>query len=317
MVGQEINIPSAHVDMLPTLASLYVRESEITPHAWRGLSWFLPSQKQNQPLSLTAQTVVENLESRTSMYFDAMRYTSLFSFGGAFKNKPTKYIRQLAADRAMLYFDKFPFRRREQWFSQEMATTVDFQKRTETWQTSVDAIELAEFAKGIFSKISLSPRELRLMPLFDGPLTIQLNFKVTDEFHLPSVLDAPDSLQIQILRLANRFSIQLSGTVVKGKHILILKNGAQIDSIDEQAPHSWVSCTVGAGFGARELVNLIKTDSVCTYQPIPNEVLMANLSEKPTIAVQNQLSWDTEAHIEMSGAGAALREALKDWGYAK
>lgn len=316
LIGQDVRIPSAHVDVLPTIASLYIRETETTPARWRGLSWFLPSQAPNLPLSMTPQTVVDNLESRTSMYFDAMRYTSLFNYGGAFKNRPTKYIRQLATDRAMLYFDKFPYRRREQWFTQEMTTKVDFKNRSETWQTSVDAVELAALRKEYFQK-SPSPRELRLTPLFDGPLILQLNFQVTDEFHLPSVLDVPGTLQVQILRQENVFTIQLSGTVEKGKDILISKNGAQIESIQEQRSHVWVSCTVGAQFGARDLVHLLKSDAVCTYQPIPGEVLMLNVSDKPTIAVQNQLSWDTEAHIEMSGAGAALREALKDWGYAK
>ena len=68
----------------------------------------------------------------------------------------------------------------------------------------------------------------------------------------------------------------------------------------------------------QNLLVQILQNNICTFFAPPDGIIESNYSksEKPVV-IQKTLSNEQVEQLEGTGAGAALQNALRDWGYAK
>ena len=66
------------------------------------------------------------------------------------------------------------------------------------------------------------------------------------------------------------------------------------------------------------LIVSILEKNICTFFAPPDGIIEANYksNDKPVV-IQKTLSSEQVQQLEGTGAGAALQNALRDWGYAK
>lgn len=296
-----VSAPTAHIDLLPTL---YRLAGGIHPNSsWRGVDLLSHSKKD----SLISSD--ELLHTRDHIYFEGHRYAGILYWGNKFRYRPFKYIRQLEPDGVRLLLTHNPWNVNINWFQSEIYSTVDFTRHAETWLSDMPNEQLRELRK-VYFRASPSDLMLRVTPHFSGFFSMSLNLKKYQHTLI-------DSLPVGLTFKISRNQVSFSGHVEKGESILVNLGGDKIQKLTFDKGVTPVICPNGNQVENAFLAELLEKQ-VCAFFPPPLSLMEENYSvlDRPVV-IQKSLSHEKAEQIEGTGAGAALQQALREWGYAK
>lgn len=305
LAGETISKVSAHIDLLPSLTNLLSKKTETSP-SYRGTSWF------QTEMPFSAGTIETSLRQRDHILFEAHRYSGGLFYGAQY-SPALKYVRQLEPDNAMLYRSKWPRRDRERWFEAESFAVVDLERQQETWLATVPSQLLGNLRRDYF-RASQSPKVIQFQFPYEG----NLDFSIVSKGPELENEDVPAGLKFErTMRDGNTVS-RYFGSVKAEETLSLVWNGAKILNFETpQQNINWVACSTSANWQVSNLIAAL-SDSNCVYYPPQLSVVRMNYSQNDfPVMVKSALKWDRAVNIEFSGAGEALRNALRDWGYAK
>lgn len=303
LAGERIKGVSGHIDVLPTLSALLSNKTPTLPE-WRGLTLMATNETR-------AQGIEDVLAKRDRIYYDAHRYSGVLLYGKEIV-PPLKYVRQLEVDAAKMYRSKWPRRARETWFEPESYFELDFNAGTERWLPRLDGARLQAARRGYLAG-SASPQQLKFKFYFDKSVVFKMHTKVE-----PKTDALPAAVKTEIRKEPDgTFTTTVSGTVAKGESAIFTLQSSDLLDLVPLVPLRFVACPTAAEFAPAELVHALKTN-YCPSVEVPGEVVTKSFGPSDyAVAVTRGLAWENAIQLDYSGAGAALRKALEDWGYAK
>lgn len=296
-----ISGPTAHVDLFPTL--YHLAGGTHPDPSWKGLNLFSLT-KSNSFISTN-----ELMRVRDRIYFEGHRYAGVLYWGENFQSHPSKYIRQLEPDSVKLLLTHNPWNININWFQSEIYSVVDFDKHSETWIPDIENKNLKELRRVYFST-SPSDLVLHVTSHFSGFFSMSLNLKKYLHARV-------DKLPVGLKFSVSRHQLNFSGYIEKGESILVNLGGDQIRKLSFDKGISPVVCPNGNQVENSFLAPLLEKQ-VCAFFTPPLSLIEDNYSsmERPVV-IYKSLSNERAELIEGTGAGMALQQALREWGYAK
>lgn len=306
--GYTVSKPTAHIDLFPTLSHLAGNDKN--SNNWRGLD-LLPALTDNSFFTFN-----DILDKRKHIYFDAHKYAGILFWDDIFSNNPVKYMRQLTPDNVKLYLTHNPWSQKISWYQPEMFSFVNFSSHTENVVPNISSSELVKLRKAYYD-ISPSDKMLRFIPKFSGNIKFLVTLNSKESTKPPEISLIPDKINSQIKRVENHFLIHFHGETTKNEEIWLNLGNSDLLQINFDTEVKLVSCANGV-FIAKEYITNILNNNICSFYAPPEGVLDSNYSPMDRVLViQKTLANEQVQQIEGAGAGAALQNALRDWGYAK
>ncbi|WP_186646634.1 sulfatase [Fluviispira vulneris] len=307
-IGETVSIPTAHVDMLPTLYSL-AGGLDISKQ-WRGLD-FSPAMKTSSKL-----TFPDILQERKSIYFDGHKYAGILYWGGEFKDKPMKYMRQLTPDRVKLYLTHNPWSQVINWYQPEIFSSVNFSTHTEDILANVQNNKLKELRSAYYQN-SPSDKVLRFIAKYKGQFTMSLNLKNKEKNNLAKISLIPENIKYTEKKINDSVLFDFKGEINPDESIWINLGNSSIEDIKLNENITPVICPNGNKIETEYLVNSLQ-NNICSFFAPPDGIIERNYTNKDQVLIiQKSLSNEQVEQIEGTGGGAALQNALREWGYAK
>ncbi|MBX9836832.1 MAG: sulfatase-like hydrolase/transferase, partial [Silvanigrellaceae bacterium] len=306
--GSTISIPTAHVDLFPTLYHL-AGGNNMNP-LWRGIDLY-PALKEENDIDLP-----NLLSKRDTIYFDGHKYAGILYWGENFKNSPMKYMRQLAPDNVKLYLTHNPWSEKISWYQPEMFSSVDFSKNSEKLLPNVSNQNLKALRTAYFNS-SPSSKIIRFTPKYDGKFSLNIQFNLNGNEEIPKVALIPDGLKLEEIKNKNSILFNFNGNLKSDEGIWINIGNGNLNKIELEKNITAITCANGNKVDHNLIVSILE-NNICTFFAPPDGIIEANYksSDKPVV-IQKTLSSEQVQQLEGTGAGAALQNALRDWGYAK
>ncbi|MBX9703413.1 MAG: hypothetical protein K2X39_04610, partial [Silvanigrellaceae bacterium] len=167
-------------------------------------------------------------------------------------------------------------------------------------------------------KASPSAKLLTLSPLFEGPFSLTLKFK--KHFNIkPKVEILPSDVQFSEGYENQFYFMHFQGKFSKDSNIVINLFQEKIAKIDHSHELTIVGCPSIARFASHNYLVKSLNEDLCWYLPVAKKIVEENylsLGKKPLL-MQKTLSNEEVHEVTGSGGGEALKNALKEWGYAK
>lgn len=303
--GKSISIPTAHVDVFPTLYKLAGATS--LPQNRRGID--LSPGIQESP----EKAVSDATRNRDHIYFDAHRYAGILYWGKDFQHSPQKYIRQFEPDEVRLYLKHNPWSVDLSWYQKEMFSSVDFQHHTETWLPFTSENRLLRLRQVYFQK-SVFEKKIRITSKYTGSFSMTILAKNLRN----DLISFPSKIKVKFIpKGQNQTLAKIQGHIMKGESIELRLDGIKLHEIHFEQRITPIACSNGISFESSFLNPLLKK-GLCGFFPPPDGLIERNYVEKDKpVVIQQILSNEKQEQLEGSGAGAALQQALREWGYAK
>lgn len=306
--GSTVSIPTAHVDLFPTLFNL-AGGNNINP-LWRGIDLY-PALKEENDIDLP-----NLLSKRDTIYFDGHKYAGILYWGENFKNNPMKYMRQLAPDNVKLYLTHNPWSEKISWYQPEMFSSINFSKNSEKLLPNISSENLKSLRTAYFNS-SPSNKIIRFTPKYDGTFSLNIQFNINSNGELPKVALIPDGLKLEEIKNTNSITFNFNGKVKSDEGIWINIGNGSLNKIELDKNITAITCSNGNKVDHNLIVSILEKN-ICTFFAPPDGIIEANYksNDKPVV-IQKTLSSEQVQQLEGTGAGAALQNALRDWGYAK
>ena len=306
--GRTVSIPTTHVDLFPTVSSIAGNQS--ISKNWKGIN-FSEALKND-----SHQSFLDLLKNRTHIYFDAHKYAGMLYWDDIFTNKPIKYMRQLTPDSVKLYLTHNPWSEKINWYQPEMFSYVNLSEHSEKIVPNISYIELKKLRQEYF-KISPSDKMLRFTPKYSGILNFSLEVLNFDAINSPQVSLIPENIKFEIVKKNNNFKLIFNGKVKSEEEIWINLGKSNLVNLDFKSENKLVVCANG-NIVDKKFVTKIINENICSFYSPPNGLVELNYNNSDNvIVIQKTLANEQVQQIEGAGAGAALQNALRDWGYAK
>ena len=304
--GSTVSIPTAHVDLFPTLYDL--AGGTKTNNLWKGIDLY-PALMENNTIELP-----ELLSKRNSIYFDGHKYAGILYWGDSFKNNPMKYMRQLAPDNVKLYLTHNPWSEKISWYQPEMFSSVNFKYNSEKILPYISNENLKLLRTAYFES-SPSNKMIRFTPKYNGTFSLNMSFHLNTES--PKVALIPEGVQFEQTQDKKSAQFKFKGNVKTNEGIWINLGDATLNQINLENNITAITCANGNKV-EHDLIVSILQNNICTFFAPPDGMIELNYKEtdKPVV-IQKTLSSEQVQQLEGTGAGAALQNALRDWGYAK
>ncbi len=312
--GTIIKIPSAHVDLFPSIAHWMGRNEDrlklnLSDTPVRGLTLF------NKPKTLNKDSIQEVLNTRNSIYFDGYRHAGILIRNSENSNYGLKYVRQFDPQIATLFLDQWPWSVRSKWFEPEQFARVNFKDGTEEWLPTISQAELMQ-ARNAYFEASPTTKNLNVSAVYktNVDFEIEIKNKKGRKFAIESI---PDNLNHSVSFLSQGERHRFTGNMLAGERISVSLGDSTVENLIFSSKNILVACPSAQKFQPHFLVQNLASRT-CIYQPPSIEFLTKNYTESDNVlSFSASLGADTSAQFEMRGAGEALAQALKDWGYAK
>jgi arylsulfatase A-like enzyme len=303
--GQTVRAPTSHVDLLPTLSGL--AGTPLANANLRGLD--LSPWLKNWNL----QSLEKKLMAREKIYFEGHEFAGILYFGGEFAQAPLKYWKQFSKKSLQLDFPSWPWMKREEWFEPEQLSKVNFKSGEETWIPWVNPYSLKQLRKAYLATAP-GARGMKLKMFQNARLNLSMLFH--SENGLGPVLETwPEGMKSDRSVDGKTWRLKLEGDVKLLDEITLALNSSVLKNIEGEDV-SFVGCASAMLFQPEYLVKAFN-DSDCIYQTPSDAFVEMNYREKFAVAVSKTLGADVAEEVRTLGAGSALEQALKDWGYAK
>lgn len=303
--GKNISIPTAHVDLFPTLYKL--AGANLLPQNLKGID--LSPGIQNSP----EEAIKNATKQRHHIYFDAHRYAGILYWGKNFQNSPMKYIRQFEPDEVRLHLKHNPWSVDLSWYQPEIFSSVDLKNHTETWLPSVTENQLLQLRQTYFQQSAFEKR-LRITSKYTGPFSMTVLTKNgQDDF-----VSLPQEIKVKLIKTnQDHILVKIDGHILKNESIELKIDMIKIKKIQFGMGITPIACPNGISFESNFLTTLLK-EKMCSFFAPPDGLIEKNYTprDKPVV-IQQILSDDKQEQMEGTGAGAALQQALREWGYAK
>ncbi len=306
--GTTVSTPTAHVDLFPTLYDL--AGGKQTNNMWRGIDLY-PALKEDAKINIP-----ELLSSRKSIYFDGHKYAGILYWGDSFNNKPMKYIRQLAPDSIKLYLTHNPWSEKIKWYQPEIFSSVDLKEHTEKLLPIISNDSLRHLRTAYFNA-SPSNKIIRFTAKYNGIFKLEIQLKMDKKGNFPNIALLPSGIKLIEKKINNDIYYNFTGNVEKNEGIWINLGDSTLSEIKLAKDITAITCSNGNTVQNDLIVNILQ-NNICTFFAPPDGIIESNYSEKDKpVVIQKTLSSEQVQQIEGTGAGAALQDALRDWGYAK
>lgn len=306
--GRTVAIPTAHVDLFPTLSHL--AGNSLKQSSWRGIDLY-PALTDD-----STDTFTDLLNDRKSIYFDAHKYAGILYWGDSFAKKPVKYMRQLTPDSVKLYLTHNPWSQKISWYQPEMFSFIDFSEHTEKIVPNITNYELKKLRQEYFN-ISPSDKMLRFTAKYTGDLNFSIDFNVKDSAKAPNVSLIPDGIKFITTNTNSKFYMNFLGKIEKDQEIWINLGKAELINLNIANNAKIVTCANGNLIDKNFIVKILN-ENICSFYVPPSGLVDFNYhNDDKVLIIQKTLSNEQVQQIEGAGAGAALQNALRDWGYAK
>ncbi|KAB8030700.1 sulfatase [Fluviispira multicolorata] len=306
-IGESISIPTAHIDLFPTLYNLAGGKS--VSKQWRGIDLFPALEKKS------SLTFLDILKDRNSIYFDGHRYAGILYWGGEFNQKPMKYVRQLAPDKIKLYLTHNPWSQQISWYQPEIFSNVNFSNHTEDIIPMTQNNNLKELRKAYFEK-SPSDKIIRLTAKFSGTFNFSTKLKKIGN-NLPKISLVPTNIKYTEQENKDIIRFNFHGEIQPDESIWINLGDSSLEEINISDDIIPVACPNGNRIDKEFLVDTLQ-NNICSFFAPPDGIIERNYTNKDHVIIfQKSLSNEQVEQIEGTGAGAALQNALREWGYAK
>ena len=307
--GSIVSEPTAHVDLFPTIYQL--AGGEKPKKEWRGHTLFPALVDEN----ISFHSL---LQKRDFIYFDAHRYAGILYWGKEFKNSPVKYIRQFDPDDVTLYLTHNPWNMNIHWYQPEIFTKVNFQDHTENWVSNLQGLELKQMRQTYISR-SPSDKILRMTPKYFGTFESKLVLKrsINQSIKEPLIDLMPDKIKVTKIKEDRKIIYIFKGDVKPGDSIWVNLGSYIIENISFENGITTLLCQNGNSVLSKNLPKLFE-NQVCPFFPPADGIIEENYAnlDKPVV-IQKSLSSEQVEQLEGTGAGEALQNALREWGYAK
>lgn len=305
--GTTISTPTAHVDLFPTLYDL-AGGTEKNKN-WKGIDLY-PALKADSRI-----TIPELLANRDSIYFDGHKYAGILYWGEGFKQNPMKYIRQLAPDKIKLYLTHNPWSEKISWYQPEMFSSVDFMRHSEKLLPIIPNEKLSKLRSAYF-EASPSNKIIRFTTKYEGDFSLNIQLKLKDNSSQPNIALQPEGIKVKETKSNNFINYSFNGKVKPNESIWINLGDTLIQDINLAQDITPITCPNGNKIQSNLLAHILQ-NNICTFFA-PDGIIEANYTEKEKpVIIQKSLSSEQVEQIEGTGAGTALQNALRDWGYAK
>ncbi|WGL58556.1 sulfatase [Pigmentibacter sp. JX0631] len=306
--GRTISIPTTHVDLFPTISN--IAGDKIISHNWKGIDFSNALKNDSQ------YTFSDLLKNRNHIYFDAHKYAGMLYWDDIFAKKPVKYIRQLTPDSVKLYLTHNPWSEKISWYQPEMFSSVNFNDHSEKIVPNVSYLELKKLRQEYF-KISPSDKMLRLTSKYNGILKFDLEIDNLDFNHPPQVSLLPEKIKFESIRKNSDYIFTFNGKIAPEEEIWINLGKSNLVNLDFKSENKLVVCSNG-NLVDKKFVTKVINDNICSFYSPPNGLMDLNYKNTDNvIVIKKTLANEQVQQIEGAGAGAALQNALRDWGYAK
>lgn len=306
--GSTISTPTAHVDLFPTLYDL--AGGKQPDNSWRGIDLF-PALKENHKINIP-----ELLSNRKSIYFDGHKYAGILYWGDIFQKNPMKYVRQLAPDSIKLYLTHNPWSEKISWYQPEIFSSVDLNKQTEKLLPTIPNDHLRLLRTAYFNA-SPSNKIIRFTAKYNGIFNLNIQLNINSKGTLPSIALLPNNIKLTEKKDGDNIYYTFKGNIDINEGIWINLGDATLKDIKLSKDITAITCSNGNKVQSNLIVNVLQ-NNICTFFAPPDGMIEANYSaqDKPVV-IQKTLSSEQVEQIEGTGAGAALQNALREWGYAK
>lgn len=307
--GTTISTPTAHVDLFPTLYDL--AGGKQIDSAWRGIDLY-PALKEDSKIDIP-----ELLSDRKSIYFDGHKYAGILYWGDDFSNNPMKYVRQLAPDNVKLYLTHNPWSEKISWYQPEIFSSVDLKNHTEKLLPIIpnDKIRLL---RNTYFNDSPSNKIIRFTAKYSGNFKLDIQLKINNTNGImPNISLLPNGIKLIERKERNNIYYNFTGNIDINEGIWINLGESILSEIKLSKDITAITCSNGNKVQSDLIVSILQ-NNICTFFAPPDGIIETNYSEqdKPVV-IQKTLSNEQVQQIEGTGAGAALQNALRDWGYAK
>lgn len=306
--GTTVSTPTAHVDLFPTLYDL--AGGKQTNSTWRGIDLY-PALKEDRKINIP-----ELLSNRKSIYFDGHKYAGILYWGDSFNNNPMKYVRQLAPDSIKLYLTHNPWSEKIKWYQPEIFSSVDLKEHTEKLLPTIPNDSLRHLRTAYFNA-SPSNKIIRFTAKYNGSFKLDIQLKMNTKGSLPSIALLPSGIKLIEKKIGNDIYYNFTGNIDINEGIWINLGDSAPSEIKLANDITAITCSNGNRIQNDLIVNILQ-NNICTFFAPPDGIIESNYSDKDKpVVIQKTLSSEQVQQIEGTGAGAALQDALRDWGYAK
>ncbi|APJ02625.1 sulfatase [Silvanigrella aquatica] len=306
--GTEITTPTAHVDLFPTL---YELAGGTKPNEnWRGIN-LTPALNENSNI-----TFEEHLNKRKSIYFEGHKYAGLLYWGESFANNPMKYVRQLTPDSVKLYLTHNPWSEKISWYQPEIFSSVNLKEHTEKLLPMITGENLKNL-RNAYYRYSPSHKIIRFTAKYSGDFNLEIILNRNDKGSNPVVTLIPEGIKVIEKKELNKISYTFSGKINNDEGVWINLGDTTPSEIKLAQDITPLICPNGNKTQSHLLVDTLQNQA-CSFFPPPDGIIELNYSSKDKpVVIQKTLSSEQVEQIEGTGAGAALQNALREWGYAK
>ena len=306
--GTTVSTPTAHVDLFPTLYDL--AGGNHTNKLWRGIDLY-PALKEDNKIDLP-----ELLSNRKSIYFDGHKYAGILYWGDSFNNNPMKYIRQLTPDHIKLYLTHNPWSEKISWYQPEIFSSIDLKEHSEKLLPIIPNESLRLLRTAYFNA-SPSNKIIRFTAKYNGNFKLDLKLKLNGNESLPNIALLPDKVKVIEKKDNNFIYYSFNGNINSDEGIWVNLGESTLSDLKLAKDITAVTCSNGNRIQNELIVDVLQ-NNICTFFAPPDGIIELNYSEKDKpVIIQKTLSSEQVQQIEGTGAGAALQNALRDWGYAK
>jgi arylsulfatase A-like enzyme len=306
--GTTVSTPTAHVDLFPTLYDL--AGGKQSNNAWRGINLY-PALKEDSKINIP-----ELLSNRKSIYFDGHKYAGILYWGDNFQDKPMKYVRQLAPDSIKLYLTHNPWSEKISWYQPEIFSSVDLKNHTEKLLPIIPNDNLRLLRTAYFNA-SPSNKIIRFTAKYSGNFKLDLQLKMNTKGALPNIALLPGGIKFTERKENNNIYYNFTGNIDANEGVWVNLGDSTLNEVKLGKDITAIICSNGNKI-QNDLIADILQNNICTFFAPPDGIIESNYSKKDKpVVIQKTLSSEQVEQIEGTGAGTALQNALRDWGYAK
>lgn len=314
----EVNGLTAHLDLYPTLLSWFGVNSDPELVSDRfpvvDLSSFLELQNKGNQVSL--EEFVAN-PKRNWVYSEGSSHAGVIFPSLVNRFQYVKYVRQFSKRSAKLFWYKSPYAQRFGWYEPEQFSVVDIPTMQETIVPNLAALDLVR-SRELFNQVFPSDRFLYM----EAIKSQILNWRIKLKDNSPVELFKPDTVKVR----QEGAEVWIDGKMEEGEFLKWNVNILQrIENISTKQDRFW-GCAAG-WLVESEVVFKGSVTLPCLEQPYLKSSLLETISRSQSTAQKGDVfsEWGVREafpegltqSLQFDGAGQALREAIKDWGYER